>query len=268
MKIQLEFIQAVIDIAENVAVFIQSHAGHVNDKQIITKDLNSLVSFVDTGSEKRIIEGLKKLTPEAGFLAEEGTEILADKELVWIVDPLDGTTNFLHQIPTYAISIALQYQNEIIFGLVYEVNRKDCFYAVKGQGAFLNGNKIHVNTSSFSDSLIATGFPYYDFSKIKVYLGVLEELMKSTRGIRRLGAASVDLVYVACGKFNGFFEYSLAPWDVAAGAIIVKEAGGIVTDFNGTQDWLHGKSIVVGSPIVQIKLLEIIQNNSKKLSLI
>lgn len=263
MKIQPEFIQSVIEIAENVAEFIQSHAGHVNEGEVITKDLNSLVSFVDTGSEKRIIEGLKKLTPEAAFLAEEGTEILADKELVWIIDPLDGTTNFLHQIPTYAISIALQFQNEIIFGLVYEVNRKDCFYAVKGQGAFLNGKKIQVNTASFSDSLIATGFPYYDFSKTRVYLETLEELMKSTRGIRRLGAAAVDLVYVACGKFSGFFEYSLSPWDVAAGALIVKEAGGIVTDFNGGQDWLHGKSIIVGNPIVQNKLLEIIKDKSK-----
>ncbi len=196
-------------------------------------------------------------------MAEEGTETLVNKELIWIIDPLDGTTNFLHQIPTYAISIALQYQNEIIFGLVYEVNRNDCFYAVKGKGAFLNGKKIQVNTASFSDSLIATGFPYYDFSQTKIYLGTLEELMKSTRGIRRLGAASVDLVYVACGKFSGFFEYSLAPWDVAAGAFIVQEAGGIVTDFNGGKDWLHGKSIIVGSPIVQNKLLEIIQNKSE-----
>ncbi|HUH74721.1 MAG TPA: inositol monophosphatase family protein [Chitinophagales bacterium] len=262
MKIQPEFIQSVIEIAENVADFIQSHAGKINDQQIITKDLNSLVSFVDTGSEERIIEGLKKITPKAGFLAEEGTETVVENELIWIIDPLDGTTNFLHQIPTYAISLALQYQNEIIFGLVYEVNKKDCFYAVKDGGAFLNGKKIQVNTASFADSLIATGFPYYDFSKTNIYLGTLEELMRNTRGIRRLGAAAVDLAYVACGKFSGFFEYSLAPWDVAAGALIVQEAGGIVTDFNGGQDWLHGKSIIVGSPIVQNKLLEIIRSKS------
>lgn len=260
MKIQASFVQSVIDIAENVADFIQSYAGKVNAGEIITKDLNSLVSFVDTGSETRIIEGLKKLTPEASFLAEEGTESLSDKEMIWIIDPLDGTTNFLHQIPTYAISIALQYQGEIIFGLVYEVNKRDCFYAVKDQGAFMNGKSIQVSSASFSDSLIATGFPYYDFSKTKVYLEVLEEMMKGTRGVRRLGAASVDLAYVACGKFTGFFEYSLAPWDVAAGAFIVKEAGGVVTDFNGGQDWLHGKSIIVGSPIVHDKILDTIKN--------
>ena len=260
MKIKASFVQSVIDIAENVADFIQSHAGNVNYREIITKDLNSLVSFVDTGSETRIIEGLKKLTPEAGFLAEEGTQSLSDKELIWIIDPLDGTTNFLHQIPVYAISIALQYQNEIIFGLVYEVNKRDCFYAVKDQGAFMNSKSIQVSEASFADSLIATGFPYYDFSKTKLYLEVLEELMKGTRGVRRLGAASVDLAYVACGKFSGFFEYSLAPWDVAAGAIIVREAGGIVTDFNRGQDWLHGKSIVVGSPKVQNEILGRIKN--------
>jgi myo-inositol-1(or 4)-monophosphatase len=260
MKIRADFVQSVIEIAENVADFIQMHAGKVNDREIITKDLNSLVSYVDTGSEARIIEGLKKLTPDASFLAEEGTESLSEKDLVWIIDPLDGTTNFLHQIPVYAISIALQFQNEIIFGLVYEVNNRDCFYAVKEQGAFLNGKKIEVDNAFFPDSLIATGFPYYDFSKTKVYLEVLEEMMKGTRGVRRLGAASVDLAYVACGKFSGFFEYSLAPWDVAAGAFIVQEAGGTVTDFSGGQDWLHGKSIIAGNPIVQNKILKIIQN--------
>lgn len=253
------FVQSVITIAENAAGFISSSHGKVKAGEIITKDLNSLVSYVDTGSEKIIIEGLKGLLPESGFLAEEGTTAQAEAEYTWIIDPLDGTTNFLHQIPTYAISIALQYQDEIVFGLVYEVNRKECFYAIKGEGAYLNHERIYVSEAAFSDTLIATGFPYYDFSKTKAYLGVLEELMKSTRGIRRLGAAAVDLAYVACGRFNGFYEYSLAPWDVAAGALLVREAGGVVTDFKGGEDWLHGKSIVVGSPNTHQELLRLLK---------
>lgn len=253
------FAESVITIAERAAAFISSSHGKVNAGEIITKDLNSLVSYVDTGSEKIIIEGLKEILPESGFLAEEGTTAQANAEYIWIIDPLDGTTNFLHQIPIYAISIALQYQNDIIFGLVYEVNRQECFYALKGQGAFLNHNKISVNDAAFADTLIATGFPYYDFSKTKAYLGVLEELMKRTRGIRRMGAAAVDLAYVACGRFNGFYEYSLAPWDVAAGALLVREAGGIVTDFQGGEDWLYGKSIVVGSHQTHVQLLQLLE---------
>ncbi len=259
MTLNKSFAESVIAIAEKAAAFISSSHGNVKAGEIVTKDLNSLVSYVDTGSEKIIIEGLKNILPESGFLAEEGTTARTDAEYIWIIDPLDGTTNFLHQIPVYAISIALQYQGEIIFGLVYEVNRQECFYALKGQGAFLNHNKISVNEAAFADTLIATGFPYYDFSKTKAYLEVLEELMKGTRGIRRMGAAAVDLAYVACGRFNGFYEYSLAPWDVAAGALLVREAGGVVTDFKGGEDWLHGKSIVVGSNQTHAQLLQLLE---------
>lgn len=253
------FVESVIAVAEKAAEFISSSHGKVKAGEIVTKDLNSLVSYVDTGSEKIIIEGLKELLPESGFLAEEGTTAQSEAEYIWIIDPLDGTTNFLHQIPVYAISIALQHQNDIVFGLVYEVNRKECFYAIKGEGTHLNHERIYVNEAAFSDTLIATGFPYYDFSKTKAYLGVLEELMKNTRGVRRLGAAAVDLAYVACGRFNGFYEYSLAPWDVAAGALLVREAGGVVTDFEGGDNWLFGKSIVVGSPNTHQQLLRLLR---------
>lgn len=254
--LNLDWVKQVQVIAEKVAAFIRESHGKVQSGDIVIKDLNSLVSYVDIQSEKILVEGLKQLLPESTFIAEEGTEVTNSSDWVWIIDPLDGTTNFLHQIPVYGISIALQYQNELVFGLVYEVNRKECFYAIKGQGAYLDGQKIQVKDVDLADSLIATGFPYYDFSKTKSYLEVLEFLIKNTRGVRRIGAASIDLVYVACGRFNGFYEYSLAPWDVAAGALIVKEAGGVVTDFSGKQDWLLGKSIVVGAPSVHQNLLD------------
>lgn len=258
--LNLDWVHQVQAIAEKAADFILDSHGKVQSGDIIVKDLNSLVSYVDIQSEKILVEGLKQLLPESTFIAEEGTEATTSSEWVWIIDPLDGTTNFLHQIPVYGVSIALQYQGEVVFGLVYEVNRKECFYALKDQGAYKDGEKIHVNNVDLADALIATGFPYYDFSKTKSYLQVLEFLMKHTRGVRRLGAASIDLVYVACGRFNGFYEYSLAPWDVAAGALIVKEAGGIVTDFSGGQNWLFGKSIVVGAPDIHQHIQSQIQN--------
>lgn len=259
MKLNNDFVQSVIDIAQLAGGFIHAHYGKVDEQQIHTKDLNSLVSYVDTNSETIIIERLRELLPESSFLAEESTAGLEDTDYVWIIDPLDGTTNFLHQIPIFAVSIALQHKGEIILGVVYEVNQKECFHAVKGQGAYLNGSKISVRNFELKDGLVATGFPYYDFSKTEAYLKVLENLMLHTRGVRRLGAAAVDLAYVACGRYNAFFEYSLAPWDVAAGALIVKEAGGKVSDFSGTDDWLMGKTIVAGSDMGHAEVLNIVK---------
>lgn len=259
MILNNDFVQSVIDIAQLAGGFIHAHYGKVDEQQIHTKDLNSLVSYVDTNSETIIIERLRELLPESSFLAEESTAGLEDTDYVWIIDPLDGTTNFLHQIPIFAVSIALQFQGEIILGVVYEVNQKECFHAVKGQGAYLNGSKISVRNFELKDGLVATGFPYYDFSKTEAYLKVLENLMLHTRGVRRLGAAAVDLAYVACGRYNAFFEYSLASWDVAAGALIVKEAGGKVSDFSGTDDWLMGKTIVAGSDMGHAEVLNIVK---------
>ncbi|MCO5247586.1 MAG: inositol monophosphatase [Chitinophagales bacterium] len=253
------FIQKVIAVAEKAARFIDSSHGKVKTGEIVVKDLNSLVSYVDIESEKMIVDGLQALLPQSSFLTEEGTVEQKQSEWMWIIDPLDGTTNFLHQIPVYAVSIALQHHQETVFGLVYEVNRQECFYATKGQGAYLNGERLEVLSVKQADSLIATGFPYYDFSKSKAYLEVLEGLIHSSRGVRRLGAASVDLAYVAMNKFAGFYEYSLAPWDVAAGAFIIQEAGGVVTDFKGGWDWLYGKTIVAGNPIVHASVLELIR---------
>ncbi|MFN8284470.1 MAG: inositol monophosphatase family protein [Chitinophagales bacterium] len=252
----------VMDIVKDVAAFIQSEIGTINNNDIETKSLNSLVTYVDKESEKKLVADLQQLIPSATFLTEENTIEQAAGEWQWIIDPLDGTTNFIHSIPVFGISVALKHNDEIVVGVVYEVNKNECFHAVKDNGAFVNGNKIAVTqTAQLADTLIATGFPYYDFDRTENYLNTFRTLIKSTRGVRRLGAASIDLCYVACGRFDAFFEYSLAPWDVAAGALIVKEAGGKVTDFSGNNNWLFGKEIIACNTEIADEFLDVINEN-------
>jgi myo-inositol-1(or 4)-monophosphatase len=216
--------------------------------QIEIKGKNDFVSYVDKTSEKLIVEGLEKLLPEAGFIAEEGTSTKKGDVYNWIIDPLDGTTNFIHGIPCFAISIALMRNQELIMGVIYEINFDECFYAWEGSKAYLNGKEISVSKiDKVSDSLIATGFPYYDYSRLNEYMELFKHFMKNTHGLRRLGSAATDLAYVACGRFEGFYEYCLQPWDVAAGAFIVKQAGGKVTDFKGEENYIFGREIVAGN---------------------
>jgi myo-inositol-1(or 4)-monophosphatase len=240
--------QAIIECGN----FIVSEMGKVTNEAIETKSLNSLVSYVDKTAEEKIVNACMALLPEAGFITEEETIAeSSNKEWRWIIDPLDGTTNFLHQIPFFSISVALQHHEKTVIGIVYEVNRNELFYAWKNGGCFLNGKSIRVSeTEKLSDSLIATGFPYYDFGKKEAYMALLSELMPKTRGIRRLGSAALDLAYTACGRFDAYFEYSLAPWDVAAGAFLVQEAGGIVSDFSNRENYLFGKEIVATNALL------------------
>jgi myo-inositol-1(or 4)-monophosphatase len=201
------------------------------------------------------------MLPGSGFIAEEGTSTKKSDTYNWIIDPLDGTTNFSHGVPVFAVSIALMKRNELVLGVVYEINRDECFHAVKGQGAFLNHVSIKVSpVQTIDKALLATGFPYYNFDQMKQYLAILDEFMKGTHGLRRMGSAAVDLAYTACGRFEGFFEYNLQPWDVAAGALIVKEAGGLVTDFSGGNDFLFGRQIVAGNQ-VQPDILKMIKQH-------
>jgi myo-inositol-1(or 4)-monophosphatase len=231
---------------------------------VVEKGLNQLVSFVDIEAEKQLVEGLKKLIPEAGFITEENTVEQLNTERVWIIDPLDGTTNFIHNLPVYSISIALAKGNEILIGVVYEMGKKDLFTAWQNGGAWCNGEKISVTkTSELSQSLIATGFPYYEFDQMEAYIKTLTYLMKNTHGLRRLGSAAVDLAYVACGKFDAFFETGLNAWDVAAGCLLVQEAGGTVYDFKGENNFLFGKSITAGNVPVNAILNQLVQSNFK-----
>lgn len=255
--------EQVIDCAKTVGEFIRTERLTFSYSQIEIKGLNDLVSYVDKTSEKLLVEKLATILPEAGFIVEENTKSEI-KDYNWIVDPLDGTTNFIHGIPCYAISIALEYKGDILIGVVYEVAQNECFWAYKNGGAFLNGNKISVSErKTLSDSLIATGFPIYNFSRLDNFISTLTYLMKNTHGIRRIGAAAADLCYLACGRVDAFFEYNLNSWDVAAGALIVKEAGGTVSDFSSHQNWLFGKEIVATNGHLQNTFEGIIQENFK-----
>ncbi|MBK9283905.1 MAG: inositol monophosphatase [Sphingobacteriaceae bacterium] len=224
-------------------------------EDIEIKGLNDLVSYVDKGAESKIVKELNDHFP-AGFIVEENS-ISSRQDYNWIVDPLDGTTNFIHGIPCYAVSIALEFKGEIILGVVYEINKDECFYATKDGGSFLNSIQIRVSENiNLKNSLIATGFPIFNFSRMESYLKSLKYFMENTHGIRRMGSAAVDLCYVACGRFDGFYEYNLNAWDVAAGALIVKEAGGIVSDFKAGNNWLFDKEIIASNDIIYSEFLK------------
>ncbi len=245
MKTLPQILADALPVIKEAASFIQSEIQKSHHRVVEIKSLNSLVTYVDKNAEMILVDGLKKILPEAGFLTEENTIEQTKNDWQWIIDPLDGTTNFIYKIPVFAISVALAYRDEIQLGIVYELNRDECFTAIKNEGAFLNGQLISVSaTQQLKDSLVATGFPYYDYALLENYISLFKELMTDTRGIRRLGSAAIDLCYTACGKFDAFFEYSLSPWDVAAGALILQEAGGKITDFSGGTNWLYGKQIL------------------------
>jgi myo-inositol-1(or 4)-monophosphatase len=233
------------EVAKSVGAFIRKERQHFDVKNVEHKGFNDLVSYVDKEAERQIVDHLSTIFPEAGFITEEGTNTTRSEVYNWVIDPLDGTTNFIHGIPVFSVSIALMERDEVILGVVYEINLHECFYAIKGGGAFCNETPIQVSSApNLAASLIATGFPYYNFEQIDKYLAALKSLMQSTHGLRRFGSAAVDLAYVASGRLEGFFEYNLNSYDVAAGALIVQEAGGKVTDFLGGGDYIFGRQIV------------------------
>jgi len=236
--------QSVCHLCGETGDFILKESNRFQRSDIREKGHSNFVTYVDEQAEQRLIDGLSELLPGSGFIAEESPD-LATAEFTWIIDPLDGTTNFIHGIPLFSISIALKHENEILSGVVYEVGQREMFYTWKGAPSYLNGEKIRVSgTDMIIDSLFATGFPYYDYSKLDEYLDFFKFLMQHSRGIRRLGSAAADLAYVACGRFEGFYEYGLSPWDVAAGSLLVTNAGGRVCDFNRGDNFLFGKEII------------------------
>ncbi len=251
----------VIKTAIEVGEYIRQERIAFDYNKVILKGKNDLVSHVDKESERRIISGLNKILPEASTLAEEGNNVEKGSPYTWIIDPLDGTTNFVHGIPAYAVSIALVEKDQPIIGVVYEVSRDECFSAYKNGGAKLNGKLISISAHyKLEHCLMATGFPVTVFDKIPQLLKILEDFVSSSHGVRRIGSAAMDLSYVACGRFDGFFEYNLNPWDVAAGILIVKEAGGIVSDFKGGDNYLYGREILAGNRAHK-EMLEIIKRN-------
>jgi len=245
----------------SIGAFIVKELKEISEDRIETKSLNSLVSYVDKEAEKKLVAILSKALPSAGFITEENTIAPSENKTRWIIDPLDGTTNFLHRIPFFSISVALEKDDEIIYGAVYECNRREYFSAWKNGGAFLNGNRIEVSShKKLEDCLLATGFPYFEFGALDDYLKKLSTFITCTRGIRRLGSAALDLAYVACGRFDGFFENNLNTWDVAAGVILVKEAGGRITDYNNEDKAKSGKEILAGNKMIHPMMLKIIRD--------
>jgi len=226
-------------------------------KDIETKSLHNFVTYVDKSSEELLVNRLSGLLPGSGFIAEEN-DSLPSGEFTWVVDPLDGTTNFIHGVPIYSISIGLLQGTDVLLGVVYEINHKECFHTWKSGPSFLNREPIKVSpTKKLTDSLLATGFPYYDYGRLDEYLDLFRYLMQNSRGIRRLGSAAADLAYVACGRFDGFYEYGLSPWDVCAGTLLVKNAGGRVSDFRGDQNYIFGKEILATNSSIHIELLKL-----------
>ena len=255
-------IPGVIELSKKVGEFIRQESLTFDSAHIEYKGLHDMVSYVDKTAEEMLVKGLSALLPEAGFITEEDTIIKQSDLYCWIIDPLDGTTNFIHGIPTFSISIALQYQSDLILGVVYEINRDECFYAWKDGGTFLNGKPISVSLApKLENTLLATGFPFYDFEKLEPYLLVFKEVMRKCHGIRRIGSAAIDLAYVAAGRFDGYFEYNLNSWDIAAGIVLVREAGGQVCDFAGGNEIILKREVIATNGKLTEEMLEIISRH-------
>ncbi len=254
--------QKVIAITKLTGNFIRKESLSFDSKAIEFKGLNDLVSYVDKQAEKQLVRNLSKILPEAGFTTEEETINTHGEVYNWIIDPLDGTTNFIHGIPTYAISIALYEHDKPVIGVVYEINRGEMFSAYKGGQAYLNNKEIMVSSrESLSECLLATGFPYYQFDKQAQYMQMFTEMMQKCHGLRRIGSAAVDLAYVACGRFDAFFEYNLNYWDVAAGAYIVEQAGGKIMNFNGGSEFVKQREILATNGKINTEVLAIIEKH-------
>ena len=266
--------QAALHPMLNVAIKAARAAGALINRasmdldilKINTKSPNDFVTEVDQAAEQAIIETLLQAYPDHGILAEESGSQHGNPhaEHIWIIDPLDGTTNFIHGFPFYCVSIALQSKGRLEQAVVYDPNRNDLFTATRGRGAFLNDRRIRVSKRiRLKECLIATGFPFRDGDDFMAYLSMMSEIMPRTAGLRRPGAAALDLAYVAAGFSDGFFETGLHPWDMAAGALLVTEAGGLVGNFTGEADFLHQRECLAASPKIYAQLVTLLQPFSK-----
>lgn len=240
--------QDVCELSIETGKMILSGRDAIRRGEIEVKGRNDFVTSVDKASERKLVAKLEQLLPEAGFIAEEQTSTKKGHTYNWVIDPLDGTTNFIHGIPVFCISIALLKDERPVLGVVYEINQHECFHSWENAPAYLNANEIKVSErAKLQDSLILTGFPYTDFSRMDDYMKFFMHLMRNTHGLRRPGSAAADLAYVASGRAEAFYEYGLKPWDVAAGTFLVKQAGGRVTDFRGGDNYIFGEELVAGN---------------------
>jgi myo-inositol-1(or 4)-monophosphatase len=254
----------------NTAVKAARKAGSIINRASLDLDLikvaskgrSDFVTEVDRAAEAAIIDVLKSAYPSHEILAEESgaSNPEGGSEYTWIIDPLDGTTNFIHGFPQYAVSIGLQHNGVITQAVVYDPTRNELFTATRGRGAFLNDRRIRVSRrAKLSESLIGTGFPFRKLEHLDEYVRMFKLITEQTAGIRRPGAAALDLAYVACGRLDGFWEFGLSPWDMAAGSLLILEAGGLIGDFDGENDYLSAGHVVCGAPKVYAQLLALVQ---------
>jgi myo-inositol-1(or 4)-monophosphatase len=246
-----------VKAARRAGAIINRASQDIGTLTVKSKNFNDFVSEVDIAAERAIIDTLKEVYPDHSFMGEESGSTTHTSDFIWIIDPLDGTTNFLHNFPQYCVSIALQHKGEITQAVIYEPNRNDLYTATKGRGAFLNDKRIRVSKcDKLKESLIGTGFPFRDFKHLDTYLAMFKSMLQKTTGIRRPGSAALDLAYVANGSLDAFWEIGLSPWDIAAGALLVQEAGGIISNLNGKEGWLQSGNVLAASPKIYDAMLE------------
>ncbi|MCB0836621.1 MAG: inositol monophosphatase [Bacteroidetes bacterium] len=248
--------------------FAVEEFNHFSTDRIEYKGDNNPFTYVDVTAEEMLKTGCNRLIPLSGFINEETENELSKNGFTWIIDPIDGTSNFMSGIPHFSISVALQYEEETILGYVYEPVTKGLYRAQRGKGATLNGNPISVSPfKEMNKGLVATGFPYVQFSWQEEYMKIISDVLNQAHGLRRLGSAALDLAYVACGKLTGFFEYNLNPWDVAAGALLVTEAGGKVTAWDGGEEFMNRRQILATNGKTHQQMLEIIKARTHSLNI-
>jgi len=248
-----------VNAARQAGEIINRYVEQVDRLKITPKNSHEYFSEVDIKAEQVIINTIHKAYPEHGILAEESGIQQSDSDTVWIIDPLDGTSNYLHGFPFYSVSIALKIKNRLEHGVIYDPLRHECFAASRGRGARLNDRRIRVSKQTqLNASLLGTGFHFRDATLAQRYLPTFEALIGKCAGVRRTGSAALDLAYVASGRLDGFWEFGLRPWDIAAGALLVREAGGLIRDVQGGEDFLNYGDVVAGTPKVFKSLLQTI----------
>lgn len=255
-----ELCTQVQQIARKAGAFLKEERGKFDRGRVEEKSAHNYVSYVDKESEKWLIAQLSALLPEAGFIAEEGSGSLTDENYCWLVDPLDGTSNYIHDVAPYCVSIALRNKEELLLGVVYEVCRDECFYAWKGSKAYLDGKEIHVSdVSDLDKAFIDLGFPYNSDAYRPVALHLVDRLYGFAGGTRLMGAAAAEVCYIAAGRFEARIEAYIGPWDIAAGALILMQAGGKVTDFSGGDNWQSGDEVLATNGAMHETLMRLIK---------
>lgn len=248
-----------IEAAKEAGKFLKYNVGRVRTIEMKQGEERNLVSEIDKGSEAKIISIIKRKYPSHAILAEESGASDSASDYKWVIDPLDGTTNFLHGLPIFCVTIGIEFKGEIVAGVVYDPNLDELFTAEKGSGAFLNGKRLNVtSTAKLIDSLLVTGFPYDIAQNPDNAIGHFVNFLVEGQGIRRLGSAALDLAYVAAGRFDGFWEVNLNPWDMAAGMLFVREAGGKVTDFSGGESTIYNKQVLATNGVIHDAMLNVL----------